>query len=138
MIELIEETGTLFPYLGGSSLISSFFADDVLFFCKASIDQARVVNLVLHEFCRAFGLKVNLDILLNFFFLFLLVISFIFLITLPSYLFNIKMHVSYMFLIFFHNITLFHLFSKLIFVLCIKIYHVFLYYVRCLFNVIFL
>lgn len=61
MIELIEETGTLFPYLGGSSLISSFFADDVLFFCKASIDQARVVNLVLHEFCRAFGLKVNLD-----------------------------------------------------------------------------
>jgi hypothetical protein len=39
--------------------ISLFFADDVIFFTRASIDQARVINLTLQEICNALGMAVN-------------------------------------------------------------------------------
>lgn len=39
--------------------ISLFFADDVIFFTRASIDQARIINLTLQEICYALGMAVN-------------------------------------------------------------------------------
>ncbi|XP_057418950.1 uncharacterized protein LOC130713176 [Lotus japonicus] len=45
---------------GGPGISHLFFADDVLLFAKAEIDQIRVVHQVLERFCGASGLKINL------------------------------------------------------------------------------
>nr|KYP43190.1 Putative ribonuclease H protein At1g65750 family [Cajanus cajan] len=45
---------------GGLPLSHLLFADDILLFCHASEDQARLVASVLEEFSRSSGLKVNL------------------------------------------------------------------------------
>ncbi|XP_057443830.1 uncharacterized protein LOC130735982 [Lotus japonicus] len=44
---------------GGPTISHLFFADDVLLFTKAEVDQVRVVHGVLERFCRASGLRVN-------------------------------------------------------------------------------
>ncbi|XP_050222138.1 uncharacterized protein LOC126672232 [Mercurialis annua] len=36
-----------------------FFADDLMLFCEASLDQGRVVNQILQTFCKASGQRVN-------------------------------------------------------------------------------
>nr|KYP65031.1 Transposon TX1 uncharacterized [Cajanus cajan] len=45
---------------GGLPLSHLFFADDILLFCQASEDQARLVAPLLEEFSRSPGLRVNL------------------------------------------------------------------------------
>nr|KYP70388.1 hypothetical protein KK1_009604 [Cajanus cajan] len=45
---------------GGLPLSHLFFADDILLFCQASEDQARLVAPLLEEFSRSSGLRVNL------------------------------------------------------------------------------
>nr|KYP43662.1 Putative ribonuclease H protein At1g65750 family [Cajanus cajan] len=46
---------------GGFPLSHLFFADDILLFCQASEDQARLVASILEEFSRSSGLRVNLS-----------------------------------------------------------------------------
>nr|KYP72926.1 LINE-1 reverse transcriptase isogeny [Cajanus cajan] len=46
---------------GGFSLSHLFFADDILLFCQASEDQARLVASILEELSRSSGLRVNLS-----------------------------------------------------------------------------
>lgn len=42
----------------GPPISHLFFADDCLFFTQAKVSQAKIVRDVLHDFCRASGLKV--------------------------------------------------------------------------------
>ncbi|XP_019457635.1 PREDICTED: uncharacterized protein LOC109358024 [Lupinus angustifolius] len=44
---------------GGPSISHLLFADDILFFCKATNSQVRMVSETLKDFCKASGLKVN-------------------------------------------------------------------------------
>nr|KYP64025.1 Transposon TX1 uncharacterized [Cajanus cajan] len=46
---------------GAFPLSHLFFADDILLFCQASEDQARLVASTLEEFSRSSGLRVNLS-----------------------------------------------------------------------------
>ena len=43
----------------GTPLTHLFFADDLLLFAEASIDQAYVINAVLENYCRSSEAKVN-------------------------------------------------------------------------------
>lgn len=45
---------------GGTGISHLFFADDVLLFAIAEVDQIRVVQQVLHSFCGASSLEINL------------------------------------------------------------------------------
>lgn len=46
---------------GGPKLSNLFFADDIILFAEASIDQAMVVKTCLDKLCAASGQKVSLN-----------------------------------------------------------------------------
>lgn len=44
---------------GGPKISHLAFADDLLFFAEASIDQAQIIQQTLHNFCLSSGQKVS-------------------------------------------------------------------------------
>lgn len=62
LIQEKVDQGTWKPIsIGGMQLSHLFFADDLILFAEASVEQGTVVKQCLEEFCEASGERVNYD-----------------------------------------------------------------------------